>query len=288
MTNDPSLEGASLPDFVKKQPWYFNTGDDSIDHQRIAPFAAQKHTSLTEFYHHGRSRDQEVVKWRPGCCTNCGSRTHSSADCTERPRKRNARAAGQSIAPKESVEQHELSYEAKRDSFANYGSDRWWQEVGGRFRFADQVRSKSAADSGSSLAIQAEYGHSGFRDRNDVAFYIESIRTGKPAVAPDDDQWVKTEARPPPVSRQVADTSNPAVEQQHAREFYEGRQMLAKDGAIATETGIEAMPMSRYGAREDILENGHTSVFGSYWESGHWGYACCHQLDRDAHCTHPS
>lgn len=35
---------------------------------------------------------------------------------------------------------------------------------------------------------------------------------------------------------------------------------------------------------EDILDFGHKSVWGSYWTDGRWGYACCHQLERDAPC----
>lgn len=33
---------------------------------------------------------------------------------------------------------------------------------------------------------------------------------------------------------------------------------------------------SRY--EEDIYINNHTSVWGSYWSGGHWGYKCCHSF----------
>lgn len=29
----------------------------------------------------------------------------------------------------------------------------------------------------------------------------------------------------------------------------------------------------------------HTTVWGSYWEDGRWGFACCHQLVKNAYCT---
>ncbi|KAJ3394731.1 mRNA splicing protein [Entophlyctis sp. JEL0112] len=29
----------------------------------------------------------------------------------------------------------------------------------------------------------------------------------------------------------------------------------------------------------------HTSVWGSYWNSGRWGYACCHSFLRNSYCT---
>ncbi|CAF2119501.1 unnamed protein product [Rotaria magnacalcarata] len=36
---------------------------------------------------------------------------------------------------------------------------------------------------------------------------------------------------------------------------------------------------------EDIHENEHTSVWGSYWRNHRWGYACCHSLLRQSYCT---
>lgn len=35
-------------------------------------------------------------------------------------------------------------------------------------------------------------------------------------------------------------------------------------------------PKSRW--EEDVLINNHTSVWGSWWREGQWGYACCHQV----------
>jgi hypothetical protein len=99
-------------------------------------------------------------------------------------------------------------------------------------------------------------------------------------VAPDD-SWVQ--GAPRPVPRPEEDKSNPAVEQQHAREFHERRQMIARAGGLPAETW--EVPRSRYGDREDRVENGHTAVFGSYWEGGRWGYACCRQLTRGCTCT---
>ena len=35
---------------------------------------------------------------------------------------------------------------------------------------------------------------------------------------------------------------------------------------------------------EDVYENEHTSVWGSYWHNHRWGYACCHSLIRQSYC----
>lgn len=36
-------------------------------------------------------------------------------------------------------------------------------------------------------------------------------------------------------------------------------------------------PMFRY-------LNNHTSVWGSYWKSGQWGFFCCHSLIKKSYC----
>lgn len=36
---------------------------------------------------------------------------------------------------------------------------------------------------------------------------------------------------------------------------------------------------------EDVFENEHTTVWGSYWRAHRWGYACCHSLVRNSYCT---
>ncbi|CAI5479105.1 unnamed protein product [Closterium sp. Yama58-4] len=45
----------------------------------------------------------------------------------------------------------------------------------------------------------------------------------------------------------------------------------------------KAVPCSRY--EEDVLVNNHTAVWGSWWNGGVWGYACCHQTTRMSYCT---
>jgi pre-mRNA-processing factor SLU7 len=44
-----------------------------------------------------------------------------------------------------------------------------------------------------------------------------------------------------------------------------------------------AVARSKY--EEDVFINNHTSVWGSYWEDFHWGYACCHSFVKQSYCT---
>eukprot|EP01063_Lacrimia_lanifica_P016324 TRINITY_DN22928_c0_g1_i1.p1 TRINITY_DN22928_c0_g1~~TRINITY_DN22928_c0_g1_i1.p1 ORF type:complete len:493 (+),score=210.64 TRINITY_DN22928_c0_g1_i1:69-1547(+) len=51
-----------------------------------------------------------------------------------------------------------------------------------------------------------------------------------------------------------------------------------------TLSGVEAaVPRTKY--QEDLFTNGHTTVWGSWWEAGAWGYKCCKQTMKNAICT---
>jgi pre-mRNA-processing factor SLU7 len=44
-----------------------------------------------------------------------------------------------------------------------------------------------------------------------------------------------------------------------------------------------AIAKSRY--EEDVHPNNHTSVWGSYWKDGEWGYQCCHSTLKNSYCV---
>jgi len=44
-------------------------------------------------------------------------------------------------------------------------------------------------------------------------------------------------------------------------------------------------PVVRSKYPEDIHPGNHTSVFGSYWRDGQWGYQCCHSFVKNSYCT---
>ena len=46
--------------------------------------------------------------------------------------------------------------------------------------------------------------------------------------------------------------------------------------------GAEAVVRSRYD--EDVHPGNHSSVWGSYWSDGRWGYACCRSLLKNSLC----
>ena len=44
-----------------------------------------------------------------------------------------------------------------------------------------------------------------------------------------------------------------------------------------------AVAKSRY--EEDVHEQNHTKVWGSFWQAGRWGYACCRSFQKNSYCT---
>ncbi|XP_064465563.1 pre-mRNA-splicing factor SLU7-like [Ornithodoros turicata] len=44
-------------------------------------------------------------------------------------------------------------------------------------------------------------------------------------------------------------------------------------------------PIIRSKYEEDILINNHTTVWGSYWKDGNWGYKCCYSFVKNSYCT---
>merc|ERR1711990_1241655 len=48
--------------------------------------------------------------------------------------------------------------------------------------------------------------------------------------------------------------------------------------------GVESKVVrSQY--EEDRLIGNHTSVWGSWWSEGRWGYKCCHSTMKQSYCT---
>ncbi|PRW33892.1 Pre-mRNA-splicing factor SLU7 [Chlorella sorokiniana] len=55
------------------------------------------------------------------------------------------------------------------------------------------------------------------------------------------------------------------------------------DAAGRVIRGQEVKAKSRY--EEDVHINNHTSVWGSWWHDGQWGYACCHSTVKQSYCV---
>jgi hypothetical protein len=61
-----------------------------------------------------------------------------------------------------------------------------------------------------------------------------------------------------------------------------GQNQRAKDCRGNVVRGQEHVATSGY--EEDVYPKDHTSIWGSYWEDGKWGYACCKSFLKNCMC----
>jgi hypothetical protein len=83
---------------------------------------------------------------------------------------------------------------------------------------------------------------------------------------------------------QSGQSTQTTEQRQAAAETRKRLEMVSRDIQSNGEARIAIK--SRY--PEDVLEKGHTEVWGSFFDStkATWGYACCKSLDRDCYCPH--
>lgn len=55
-----------------------------------------------------------------------------------------------------------------------------------------------------------------------------------------------------------------------------------RDGSLA---GRPEKQLAKSKYEEGVLINNHTSVWGSYWRDGQWGYKCCHSFIKMSYCV---
>ena len=106
-----------IPEYITRAPWYADTGQPSLAHQRLVP---EEKGSIDNWYDRGAKAGPAAKKYRKGACENCGAMTHKKQDCVERPRKRGAKFTGKDIMADEVVQQIEADYDAKRDRWNGY------------------------------------------------------------------------------------------------------------------------------------------------------------------------
>lgn len=115
-----------IPQFMASAPWYLNNDRPSLKHQRNWKGSI---TDDKAWYDRGVKVFQ-ATKYRKGACENCGSMSHKTRDCMERPRSKGARWTGTNIAADEKVQDVQLaSFDAKRDRWNGYRPDDWVKQA---------------------------------------------------------------------------------------------------------------------------------------------------------------
>ncbi|KAG1663163.1 hypothetical protein FOA52_006060 [Chlamydomonas sp. UWO 241] len=124
-----------IPEYMTTAPWYLNKDHPTLSHQRNW----KQEGAQDQWYDRGAKAFQ-ATKFRKGACENCGSMTHKTKDCLERPRDKGAKWTGKNIAADDKVQEVKLTtFEAKRDRWNGYDAKEYGQVVD-RYEKIEEIR----------------------------------------------------------------------------------------------------------------------------------------------------
>jgi len=369
-----------IPQYIAQAPWYISKGGPSLNHQRLQD---QQDDYDQGWYMRGAYRQTKRIKFAKGACENCGATTHTSKQCTDRPRKVGAKWTGKDIRPDEIIQQFRLDYDGKRDRWNGYHPEEHHkvielyekaeeekmarkQEALNTFvQDSDPTKEKDEDEIEDELKEREGYNNApvskvdpktrttirNLRIREDIAKYLHNLNPTSayydpksrsmredptPHVNPEDTVFAgDNQARMSGDTRkfielqlysfeayekgqeihQQAAPSQAELLHQEFKKKKDNQKKSQRDAIIQQYGGEEHLqdpsqklafaqteqyveysrdgrvikgqeshtPKSKY--EEDVYVHNHTSVWGSYWNQGKWGYACCHQLLRNSYCT---
>mmetsp|Transcript_1021 Transcript_1021/g.1652 ORF Transcript_1021/g.1652 Transcript_1021/m.1652 type:complete len:544 (+) Transcript_1021:212-1843(+) len=115
-----------IPEYMTSAPWYLNKDKPTLQHQRNWRKADDDEG---KWYERGVKVFQ-ATKWRKGACENCGSLTHKTKDCLERPRSKGAKFTNKNIAADDLIQEiTPATFDAKRDRWNGYDSKDYTQII---------------------------------------------------------------------------------------------------------------------------------------------------------------
>mmetsp|Transcript_5594 Transcript_5594/g.16971 ORF Transcript_5594/g.16971 Transcript_5594/m.16971 type:complete len:554 (-) Transcript_5594:855-2516(-) len=125
-----------IPEYMTTAPWYLNKDQPTLTHQRN--WNKQEEDGF-RWYDRGAKAFQ-ATKFRKGACENCGSMSHKTKDCLERPRNKGAKYTNKNIAADDRVQELKLSsYEAKRDRWNGFDANEY-KKVVDRYEKIEEIR----------------------------------------------------------------------------------------------------------------------------------------------------
>lgn len=120
--SDGNIINPHIPEYISRAPWYAapSTDEPSLRHQRNHNAAKRNYDGIGAWVPRARFKGPAATKYRKGACKNCGSATHTSKTCVERPRRRGASVTGSDIQPDEVTGSVNLDFVGKRDRWNGY------------------------------------------------------------------------------------------------------------------------------------------------------------------------
>jgi pre-mRNA-processing factor SLU7 len=121
-----------IPAYLSKTPWYIGSGEQpTLKHQRQDYHEQFNNVKggIGAVRHDVKTNVVQQQQFRPGACTNCGGMGHNRSSCLERPRLHSAKYANTTYAEKDQfVTENKLTFEAKRDRYANFTTEQWLKQ----------------------------------------------------------------------------------------------------------------------------------------------------------------
>ena len=116
--NEGNMINPHIPEYMSKAPWYLNqSAGEGLKHQKQR--LVKHYETLNKVNQRGFTKRAKI--FRKGACRNCGSMTHKTKDCLDRPRKVGAWKTGMDIKPDEIIpEKLSLTFDGKRDRWSGY------------------------------------------------------------------------------------------------------------------------------------------------------------------------
>lgn len=314
--NEGSERNEYIPSFIAKKPFYVDGDeDDYLEHQRLQ--SQQKDPVATAKWYDRGKTSTAATKYRKGACENCGSLTHKAKDCLERKRKLGAKWTGKNIAADEVVEDIKLGWDAKRDRWNGYDVKQF-EEVIEDFQNRDDSKYEETEVQSTSRNLRLREDTASYLRNLDADTYDPKTRTAEEGFerasgdAADFERaqiyaWEtqergdkdKLHLQANPTAGEVA-RKRKAEEELTAKEAKKkslleayGDQKVGKPLALANEAYTEYDDRGRIKGEkreksmyaEDVFNNNHTSVWGSWWKDFKWGYSCCHSTIKNSFCV---
>ena len=164
-----------IPQFMASAPWYLNNEGPTLKHQRN--WKGEKVEDETQLWYDRGAKVFQATKYRKGACENCGSMSHKTKDCLERPRSKGARWTGKGIAADDKVQDINISsFDAKRDRWNGYSSEEWVRqaekfdkiaELRSEMRRKELLEKKFATDDDQEAAIAADLENDEAKEEDD-------------------------------------------------------------------------------------------------------------------------
>lgn len=128
LDNEGNMINPHIPQFISNTPWYIqNDNTSGLKHQRAQQHKQLQFSGSDLNLSYNRGQDTVVEnknnnnKYVKGACINCGSMTHNSKSCLERPRAKNAKQLGKTLNKYNDTQLNlNLNYDQKHDRWAGY------------------------------------------------------------------------------------------------------------------------------------------------------------------------